>query len=78
MPQQPPKIYRHRRLVEFTATVTYKGEVWLNDCDDSQIDSRIGEAIAEYIAEDPLSSEGITHEILSVSNEDLTSNDYPQ
>lgn len=76
MPLQPPKIYRNRRLVEFTATVTYKGEVMLNDCDDSQVDSRIGEAIAEYIAEDPMGNEGIEHKILSIANEDLTSNDY--
>lgn len=78
MPLQPPKIHRKRRLVAFKVTVTYEGEAMLNDCDDDQIESRIGEAIDEHITEDPLDYKSITYKITDISNEDLTSNDYPQ
>lgn len=67
-----PKIFKKRRLVAFKVIVIYKGEVMLNDCDDDQIDSRIGEAIDEYIAEDPLAYKSRTYEITDVSNEDIT------
>ena len=74
----PPKIYKHRRLVKFVATLTYTGEVMLNDCDDSQVYDRISEAIGNFVMKDAYNYKTIEHDILTVSNEDLTSNDYPQ
>lgn len=69
-----PKIFKKRRMVDFKVTVTYKGSVMLNDCDDEQIDSRIGEAIDEFIAEDPLAYRSLSYEITDISNEDITTN----